>query len=67
MCTEGPIRYGSFFQGEVYDASLESTIAGWAAPDFDDEKWKPAVDVPRSYPDIALRNCYFIIVGHTLI
>jgi len=38
----GPIRYGSFFQGEIYDASLESTVEGWANSDFDDSEWLPA-------------------------
>ena len=36
---DGPIRYGSFFQGEVYDASKEQMVEGWAKPGFDDSKW----------------------------
>lgn len=43
---DGPIRYGSFFQGEVYDATKEDAIAGWTTPDFDDKNWKTAVETP---------------------
>lgn len=35
---DGPIRYGSFFQGEVYDANKE--ILGWTAPGYDDRNWE---------------------------
>lgn len=40
---EGPIRYGSFFQGEVYDATREQAINGWNTTQFDDKAWKKAV------------------------
>jgi alpha-L-rhamnosidase len=43
---DGPVRYGSFFQGEVYDATREAAVAGWCEPGFDDAAWKPAVLVP---------------------
>ena len=43
---EGPVLYGSFFQGEVYDAGRESEIAGWSSPGYDESAWKPAVEVP---------------------
>jgi alpha-L-rhamnosidase len=43
---DGPIRYGSFFQGEVYDASKEVFFEGWATPDYDDRGWKTAEKVP---------------------
>lgn len=33
--TEGPVRYGSLFQGEIYDARLQEIA-----------QWKPAVEVP---------------------
>ncbi len=39
---DGPIRYGSFFQGEVYDAQKEAAIAGWSIPNFKGQGWKPA-------------------------
>jgi alpha-L-rhamnosidase len=43
---DGPVVYGSFFQGEVYDASKESAVAGWSKPGFDDSHWKKAVAMP---------------------
>lgn len=41
----GPVRYGSFFQGEVYDARLEQNIKGWAEPKFDASAWTKASEV----------------------
>lgn len=46
LFTDGPIRYGSYFQGEVYDAGKEAGIKGWAEPGYNDAAWKPAVVVP---------------------
>ena len=46
LYTEGPLRYGSFFQGEVYDARYHSKIAGWSTPLYDDSAWKAPVEVP---------------------
>jgi alpha-L-rhamnosidase len=43
---DGPVVYSSFFQGEVYDASKETAVAGWSKPGFDDSRWKKAVAVP---------------------
>ena len=41
---DGPIRFGSFFQGERYDANKEADIAGWATTSFNDITWKkPAI------------------------
>jgi alpha-L-rhamnosidase len=40
------IRYGSFFQGEVYDATKEADIQGWTLSNYDDKSWKKAVEVP---------------------
>lgn len=42
---EGPVRYGSFFQGEVYDAQEEQDVKGWTSANYDDEYWEPAVEV----------------------
>jgi len=42
---DGPVRYGSFFQGEVYDARKEADIEGWTSPGFDDLNWKNAVEI----------------------
>lgn len=36
---EGPITYAGFFNGEDYDATRESLIAGWDEPGFNDRSW----------------------------
>ena len=41
-CNDGPIRFGSFFQGERYDANFEASIAGWKSNGFNDNAWKQA-------------------------
>ncbi|MDX2067512.1 MAG: family 78 glycoside hydrolase catalytic domain [Haliscomenobacter sp.] len=46
LFTDGPIRYGSYFQGEVYDAGKEAAIQGWTSPGFNDVAWKTASVVP---------------------
>lgn len=42
--TEGPVRYGSLFQGEVYDARRDA--AGWTSPEYDDSSWQQTVTIP---------------------
>lgn len=42
---DGPIRYGSFFQGEIYDALKEQKIKDWATVQYNAKDWKPAVDI----------------------
>lgn len=42
---DGPLVHGSFFQGEVYDATKEGAVIGWNKPEFDDRKWKPCKEV----------------------
>ena len=47
---DGPVRLGSFFQGERYDA--RKALPGWSEPGFDDSAWAPAVRVaPRDWVD----------------
>ena len=47
---DGPVRLGSFFQGERYDA--RKALPGWSEPGFDDSAWAPAVRVaPRDWMD----------------
>lgn len=46
LFTDGPIRCGSFFQGEVYDATKEALVKNWTTATYDDSGWKPAVEVP---------------------
>lgn len=41
----GPVIYGSFFQGEVYDANKEDFIEGWDTPAYDDSGWEKASEV----------------------
>ena len=44
---DGPTVYGSFFQGEVYDARKEAFVSGWSTASYDEGKdWKPAQVVP---------------------
>ncbi len=45
LFTNGPIRYGSFFQGEVHDATKENKIEGWARAGYNDKAWKAAAEV----------------------
>lgn len=46
LFTEGPILYGSFFQGEFYDANKEQDIKGWSTAAYDDKNWKKTTEVP---------------------
>lgn len=41
----GPIVYSSLDMGEVYDATKESAIKNWSTANYDDRKWKSAVQV----------------------
>ena len=42
-CNDGPWRYGSFFNGEVYDARREAAVSGWTTPSFrEDATWRQA-------------------------
>lgn len=43
---QGPVVYGSFFQGEVYDAQREKLVDGWHTCSYDDSAWMPAQVVP---------------------
>lgn len=54
----GPVRYGTFFMGERYDARLEAAVKGWSMPGFNDLAWKPAQEIKlRDWvdPDIIAR------------
>ncbi len=41
----GPVVYGSFYQGEVYDASKDSLVEGWSTSSYDASQWKQSVEV----------------------
>ena len=44
---DGPVRSGSFFQGERYDASREAVVKGWKEVGYDDSAWLPAERVEK--------------------
>lgn len=44
---QGPVRYASLFQGQVYDAWYEKYTAGWTEPGFT-KPWEKAVEIPVS-------------------
>lgn len=46
LSTDGPVRLGSNFQGEVYDARREAQMRGWSEPGFDARGWMHASVVP---------------------
>lgn len=46
---DGPVVYGSFFQGEVYDARKEKAIMGWHTAGYDDAAWEKATAVDLRY------------------
>ncbi|SDQ81848.1 family 78 glycoside hydrolase catalytic domain [Flagellimonas zhangzhouensis] len=63
--TEGPVEYGSFFQGERYNALKEENIAvegnvlGWSTTAYDDSKWTEAEVVkPREWIDFDIVSRY---------
>lgn len=43
---DGPIVYGSLFQGEIYDSSKEKAIEGWSTASYQSDKWKQAQEIP---------------------
>jgi alpha-L-rhamnosidase len=44
---DGPVRSGSFFQGERYDATKEAAIKGWKEVGYDDSAWLPAERIEK--------------------
>lgn len=56
---DGPVRYGSFFNGERYDARREAAVAGWKESGYADGLWKPAETIePREWAAFAIRARY---------
>jgi alpha-L-rhamnosidase len=43
---EGPVVYGSFFQGEFYDATKDDEITNWSKASYDDRNWEASEVVP---------------------
>ena len=44
---DGPVRSGSFFMGERYDASKEAAVKGWNEVGYDDSAWIPAQKIEK--------------------
>ncbi|MFT3739936.1 MAG: family 78 glycoside hydrolase catalytic domain [Breznakibacter sp.] len=55
----GPVIYGSFFQGEVYDATKEPLIEGWNTASFDDSQWGKTVEITMDHVSRDERNKAF--------
>ena len=69
LYTDGPIRFGSFFQGETYDARKEAAVEGWKNAGYNDSSWKaPQVIGMRSWmhPEIQARYDELVQVRETL-
>ena len=60
---DGPVRSGSFFQGERYDASKEAAVAGWKQTGYDDSAWIAAERIEkRDWIDFDIVACYDEVV-----
>ncbi len=54
--SDGPVRFGSFFQGERYDANKEAVVEGWASVNYDDSQWKDAEIIePRNWIEFNIK------------
>lgn len=43
---DGPVRNGSLFQGESYDALHEAAVKGWSLADYSGTGWQAAREIP---------------------
>ena len=57
---DGPVKYGSFFQGEVYNAQDEADVKGWTTAQYDDKYWLDATEVKGG-------NCFPVDKNYQLI
>ena len=62
--TDGPIRVGSFFQGEVFDARKKAAIEGWSSTNFDDKNWAPAAKIDLAGTSFTLDYKGMKLVNH---
>lgn len=62
----GPVRAGSFSQGERYDAAREAAVKGWSEPGYDDSAWRATESLPAGDPWITARTDEPIRVRETL-
>ncbi|MBN1768028.1 MAG: family 78 glycoside hydrolase catalytic domain [Prolixibacteraceae bacterium] len=42
---DGPVVYGSFFQGEVYDATKEKLVVNWSTAMYNDSAWDNSSEI----------------------
>jgi alpha-L-rhamnosidase len=42
---DGPVKYSSFFQGEIYDATKEKAVESWSTAAYDESNWHSAVAI----------------------
>ena len=49
VSNDGPLRYSSFFQGEIYDAVREENFDGWSTALYDDHTWHGAVEIDTKH------------------
>ena len=52
-CNDGPIRYASLFQGQVYDAAFAAATQGWTMPEFQGQ-WPSAKEIRLSQENTAM-------------
>ena len=63
---DGPIRIGSFFQGEVYDAQKEAEISNWSTASYAAKNWKQATEITldgTAFIDKSLEYSQMQLVG----
>lgn len=61
---DGPVRSGSFFNGERYDANREAAIENWAEVNYSDSAWiRPDVIKKRDWVDFDIKARYDAPVG----
>lgn len=52
---DGPLRYGSFFQGERYDANREEAVSGWTTRQYNDNAWsRPDIIEPHPWANFSI-------------
>lgn len=56
---DGPVRFGSFFNGERYDANKEAAIENWTTVTYNDSAWiKPDIIQKRDWVDFDIKARY---------
>lgn len=56
---DGPVRFGSFFNGERYDANKEMLVNGWTSASYDDNRWTSSdIIEPRDWINFDIKARY---------